>query len=409
MLSQKTIDIVKSTVPVLEEHGTKITKRFYQMMFENHPELLNIFNHANQRKGRQQTALANTVYVAAVYIDRLEEIIPVVKQIAHKHRSLGVKPEHYPIVGENLLAAIKDVFGDAATDEIINAWAEAYGVIADAFIGVEKEMYDAAGWDDFIPFSVVQKVKESDEITSFYLKPVDNRALPSFIPGQYISLKLDQIPGEEYTHIRQYSLSDVPGRDYYRISVKREKDGFHPDGVVTNFLHDQINEGDQLLASAPAGDFTIEIDSNDPIVLLAGGVGTTPLMSMMNHVLETQPEREIVMVQAVRNGQVHAFREDILAKNLNHPTLQYYACYSAPTDEDKQEGRFHKEGFVTKEWLDEIVPNVAKSQFYFCGPVSFMKHIYATLKEMGVSENQIHFEFFGPSMSIQQPEEVLAN
>ncbi|WP_243297738.1 NO-inducible flavohemoprotein [Bacillus litorisediminis] len=409
MLSQKTIDIVKSTVPVLEEYGTKITKRFYQMMFENHPELLNIFNHANQQKGRQQTALANTVYAAAVYIDRLEEIIPVVKQIAHKHRSLGVKPEHYPIVGENLLAAIKDVLGDAATDEIINAWAEAYGVIADAFISVEKEMYEAAGWDDFIPFMVAKKVKESDEIISFYLKPADNRNLPTFIPGQYISVKLDQIPGETYTHIRQYSLSDAPGKDYYRISVKREKDGIQPDGVVTNYLHDQVNEGDQLLVSAPAGDFTVDLNSNDPIVLIAGGVGVTPLMSMMNHVMAAQPEREVVMIQAVRNGRVHAFREDIIAKNFEHPSLHYYACYSDPTEEDKQEGRFHKEGLVTKEWLEQIVPNAAKSQFYFCGPIGFMKHVFGTLKEIGIDEDRIHYEFFGPSMSIEKTEEVLAN
>ncbi|MEH7277109.1 globin domain-containing protein, partial [Neobacillus vireti] len=144
MLDKKTIDIIKSTVPVLEQHGEKITTRFYQLMFGNHPELLNIFNHANQKQGRQQKALAGTVYAAAQYIDNLEAILPVVKQIAHKHRSLGIKAEHYPIVGKHLLLAIKDVLGDAATDEIINAWAEAYGVIADAFIGVEAEMYDEA-------------------------------------------------------------------------------------------------------------------------------------------------------------------------------------------------------------------------------------------------------------------------
>ena len=103
MLSQQTIDIVKSTVPVLEEYGTAITKTFYKNMFAAHPELLNIFNQANQEQGRQQTALANTVIAAAKYIDNLEVIVPVVKQIAQKHRSLAVKAEHYPIVGEHLL------------------------------------------------------------------------------------------------------------------------------------------------------------------------------------------------------------------------------------------------------------------------------------------------------------------
>lgn len=111
MLSQETINVIKSTVPVLEEHGTQITTVFYEELFKAHPELLNIFNHANQARGKQQTALANAVYAAAVHIDKLEAILPTVVQIAHKHVSLGVKPEHYPVVGEYLLKAIKMVLG----------------------------------------------------------------------------------------------------------------------------------------------------------------------------------------------------------------------------------------------------------------------------------------------------------
>ncbi|CEG21782.1 Flavohemoprotein [Planococcus massiliensis] len=141
MLSNETRSIIKSTVPVLEDHGVTITSAFYKNLFEAHPELLNIFNHANQAQGRQQTALAKAVYAAAVHIDDLAEIMPAIIQIAHKHVSLGVKPEHYPIVGEHLLKAMKEVLGDAATDDIIDAWAEAYSVIADAFIDMEKNMY----------------------------------------------------------------------------------------------------------------------------------------------------------------------------------------------------------------------------------------------------------------------------
>src|SRR5690606_10484486 len=150
-------------------HGTAITTVFYKNMFEAHPELLNIFNHANQKKGRQQAALANTVYAAAVHIDNLEAILPAVVQIANKHVSIGIKPEHYPIVAEHLLKAITEVVGDAATDEIINAWAEACGVIADAFIGVEQRMYEKMesqenGWTFFKIFSVAGKEKQRDNI-----------------------------------------------------------------------------------------------------------------------------------------------------------------------------------------------------------------------------------------------------
>src|SRR3954469_803670 len=108
MLSQETINIIKSTVPVLEQHGKTITTVFYKNLFKAHPELLNIFNHANQSKGRQQTALANAVYAAAANIDNLGAIIPTVVQIAHKHKSLGVMKEHYPVVGYHLLGAIKE-------------------------------------------------------------------------------------------------------------------------------------------------------------------------------------------------------------------------------------------------------------------------------------------------------------
>ena len=172
MASKRTIEIVKATVPVLEVKGEEITTVFYKNMLDGNPELLNIFNHANQQKGRQQRALAQTVYAAAKYIDRLDVLLPAVNQIAHKHRSLIVKPEHYPIVGKYLLQAIKEVLGSAATDDIINAWAEAYEEIAEIFISVETEMYGQTGsWDGFRLFTIKGKIKESDEVTSFYLEP----------------------------------------------------------------------------------------------------------------------------------------------------------------------------------------------------------------------------------------------
>ena len=337
LLNQRTIEIIKSTVPVLEKHGEAITTRFYQLMFGNHPELLNIFNHANQKQGRQQKALAGTVYAAAQYIDNLEAILPVVKQIAHKHRSLGIKAEHYPIVGKHLLLAIKDVLADAATDEIINAWAEAYGVIADAFISVEAEMYDEAanqkgGWDGFRSFIVDRKVIESDVITSFYLKPEDNKEIAHFLPGQYISIKLE-IDGEKFTHIRQYSLSDAPGKDYYRISVKREAGTANPDGVVSNYLHESVTEGEILKVSAPAGDFVLDTNKNTPVVLLSGGVGLTPMLSMLKTVVEVQPQRKVIFIHAAANSNVHALRDEVESlTSLEHVNSFYF--YDSPTEDD---------------------------------------------------------------------------
>lgn len=404
MLDQNTINIIKSTVPVLEKHGEAITTRFYQLMFGNHPELLNIFNHANQKQGRQQKALAGTVYAAAQYIDNLEAILPVVKQIAHKHRSLGIKAEHYPIVGKHLLLAIKDVLGDAATDEIIDAWAQAYGVIADAFISVEAEMYEEAekqhgGWEGFRNFVVDRKVIESDVITSFYLKPEDEKEIAHFLPGQYISIKLE-MADEEYTHIRQYSLSDAPGKGYYRISVKREAGTSNPDGMVSNHLHDAVNVGDILKVSAPAGDFVLNTEKNTPVVLLSGGVGLTPMLSMLKTVVEVQPERKVTFIHAAANSNVHALREEVETLS-SLENVASFVFYDAPTEEDRQNNRFDVEGYVTKEWLNKNV-SVKDADFYFCGPVPFMKAINRSLKELGVSEDRINFEFFGPMGSLEE-------
>ncbi|MCZ0755153.1 NO-inducible flavohemoprotein [Anoxybacillus sp. J5B_2022] len=401
LLSKKTIEIIQSTVPVLEQFGEQITKRFYQLMFSNHPELLNIFNHAHQKQGRQPKALAASVYAAAKHIDNLEAILPFVKQIGHKHRSLGVKKEHYPIVGKYLLLAIKDVLGDAATDEVIEAWREAYGVIADVFIQVEEEMYreaegKAGGWKDFRRFTVQKKVKESDVITSFYLVPEDGGAVSDFLPGQYVSVKVN-VPGETYTHIRQYSLSDAPGKGYYRISVKKEAaTDTQPAGIVSNYLHDHIQEGDVLELSAPAGDFTLDMTKETPVVLISGGIGITPLLSMVNTLAMNQPQRKVTFIHAAINGSVHAFDSHMTHLAKEHESLSYYICYQSPSEMDRQKPHFAKEGLINLEWIQSVVQD-PQADFYFCGPVPFMKTVYHALKEWEVAKENIHYEFFGPA------------
>ncbi|WP_300358333.1 globin domain-containing protein [Fusobacterium sp.] len=141
MLSQKTIDIIKSTVPVLKENGLQITQVFYKNMLGENPEIRAMFNSEKQEDGSQPKALAMTVLAAAQNIDNLGALSTAVEKIGRVHVGVNVKPEHYPIVGKYLLGAIKEVLGDSATDEILEAWKEAYTVIADIFIKVEAEMY----------------------------------------------------------------------------------------------------------------------------------------------------------------------------------------------------------------------------------------------------------------------------
>ncbi|MFC2948792.1 NO-inducible flavohemoprotein [Virgibacillus sediminis] len=400
VLDQETKDIIKATVPVLKEHGNAITTRFYQRLFETHPELKNIFNQTNQRKGDQPKALANTVYAAALHIDQLEEILPVVKQVAEKHRSLNIKAEHYPIVGENLLLAMKEVLGDAATDEIIQAWERAYGVIADVFISVEEEMYEEignrpGGWVDFRDFEVVKKEKESDVITSFYLRPADGGALASYQPGQYITVKA-QMEGEPYNQLRQYSLSWAPGNEMYRISVKREDPiNGYPAGKVSTYLHEEVEEGSILPISAPAGDFVLDQADSRPLILISGGVGLTPMMSMLETVIARQHQRDVTFIHAARNEHVHAMKERVEDITEMYTNVTAYTVYDQPSDESACD----KVGHIEREWLKEILPT-NNAAFYFCGPKGFMRACYQHLKSLGVAAGDIHYEVFGPSEDI---------
>lgn len=391
MLSEQTRTIVKSTAPVLAEHGKTITTVFYRNMFEAHPELLNIFNQANQKQGRQQTALANTVYAAAVHIDNLEAILPAVVQIANKHVSLGVKAEHYPIVGEYLLKAIKEVLGDAATDEVINAWAEAYGVIADVFISIENGMYEQTenqenGWSFFKDFTIARKVKESENITSFYLKPADGKNVPSYDAGQYITVRL-AIPGEEFLFNRQYSLSQASRPDEFRISVKREADN-DPNGMVSVYLHEQMNEGDRIEVSAPAGEFVLDTKRDTPVAFVSGGVGITPMMSMFETVATQTPERPVSFLHAARNETLHAFDKDVQKYVATMDNAKYKTLYS---DEPQ--------GYITRDILEDMVD--ASGEVYVCGPVPFMEKMISELRALGMSDEQIHYEFFGPAVALQ--------
>ncbi|MBH8609022.1 NO-inducible flavohemoprotein [Thermoactinomyces sp. CICC 10521] len=399
-MNSRTIQIVKATAPILQKHSEAIGKRFYQLLFGSHPELYNLFNQTNQRRGIQQKALAHSVYAAGEHIDNLDAIRPIITRIAHKHRAIGVVPEQYPIVGENLIQAVHDVLGNQVNAEILEAWSEAYQYLSDLFMKIERELYEQAesqpgGWSGFRDFVVDRKVKESDVITSFYLKPADGKEIASYSPGQYLTLRA-RIPGEKYEHIRHYSLSDVPDKDYYRITVKRE-DAHHgnPPGIVSNYLHHQINEGDLLAFSAPAGDFVLNTDDPAPLVLISGGVGLTPLMSMLKTTAERQPERKVTFIYAAINGNVHAMKDEVSRLANENPNIKSYVCYEKPTEKDRQAGNFDKEGFIDRSWLESILPH-ADGMFYFCGPLPFMKAIYRGLLEMEIPKKRIHFEAFSP-------------
>ncbi|MGM9988251.1 MAG: NO-inducible flavohemoprotein [Bacillaceae bacterium] len=388
MLSENTIAIIKSTVPILEVHGLVITETFYRTMFKRNPEVKNYFNQSNQKDGKQPLALAQTVLAAAKNIDKLHTLGPAIIHIGQKHRSLHITPALYNIVGENLLIAIKEVLGNAATDEIMNAWAEAYGAIAEAFIAMENELVrqtlQTGGWEGYMPVKVVKVEEECDNIKSFYLEPLMKKALPNHLPGQYISILVD-IPNLSYKQPRQYSLSMIPKSEYYRISVKKEEKG-----VVSSLLHTNWKEGDILNIAAPAGTFVYEANEEKPVVFIAGGIGITPLLSMLYEAKNSN--RPIQFVHCVENGHIHPFKQEVQNIAEGCPNVATTTFYANPLENDQ----YDVSGLITKEW---IANNIAKNaDVYICGPTGFMKFVVETCYEQGMNKENIRYEMFGPNV-----------
>jgi nitric oxide dioxygenase len=408
-LTPEQVQIIKATVPVLAQHGETITTKFYADMLEAHPELKNIFNNTHQATGHQPRALAGSLYAYASNIDDLGKLSPAVELICHKHASLYIRPEHYNIVGEHLLKTMKTVLGDAATPDILGAWETAYWQLANIMINKEEGLYeDAKGWTDWKDFRIARKEKEAEEITSFYLEPVDaNLKLPIFKPGQYISVNVfvDELDGGVW-QARQYSLSDAPGKDYLRISVKREpgvevgkeKHMSHP-GYLSNIMHEKKNVGDIVKVSHPWGDFYFDEEKEDkdaPLVLISAGVGLTCLNSILNTSLENG-SRPATWIQGAKNSKTRAFKEEIdrlAAKKENLHTV-YFS--SSPQEGEVQGKDYDIKGRVNLDQVDKDVlfTNNEKTLYFTCGPERFMLDVEAKLKSYGVPTERIRMELFG--------------
>ncbi|MDH1588402.1 NO-inducible flavohemoprotein [Stutzerimonas stutzeri] len=391
MLCAEQIALIKATVPLLESGGEALTNHFYKLLLSEHPEVRPLFNQAHQASGEQPRALANGVLMYARHIDRLDALGPLVAQIINKHVALQVLPEHYPLVGNCLLRAIREVLGEAiATDAVIDAWAAAYQQLADLLIGQEEHLYQAkaeapGGWRGARPFRIARKVKESEEITSFHLQAEDDGPLMEFLPGQYIGLRLE-INGKEER--RNYSLSAAGNGREYRISVKRE-----PGGVVSNALHD-MPEGTIVELFAPAGEFTLA-PGNKPLVLISGGVGITPTLAMLEQALATS--RPVHFIHCARNAGVHAFRRAVDAFAERHTQLQRFYCYE---EHDGSADAPDAIGRLTEQQLADWLPHSRDVDAYFLGPKPFMAAVRRQLRAIGVPEQQTRYEFFGPASAL---------
>ena len=379
MLTEQEKDIIKQTVPLLKEKGTEITSIFYPKMFKAHPELLNMFNQTNQKRGMQSSALAQAVMAAAVNIDNLSVIKPVIMPVAYKHCALQVYAEHYPIVGENLLKAIQDVTGLEEHDPVIQAWAKAYGVIADVFIQIEKEIYDQMMWVGFKPFKITNIKQESEDIKSFTVE-TEEYDFSEFTPGQYITVDVssDKLP---YRAKRHYSI--VSGeKNHLTFGVKRDVTTEH-EGEVSTILHDEIKEGDMINLAAPVGGFVLE-NTTEPQLFLGSGIGVTPLVAMYEAAsakgLDTQ------MVQVAENEQHLPFKDNFNSIASHYDNAKLYTHLK-----DKQ-------GYIGTEELQAFLAN--KPEIYICGGTKFLQSMIEALKSLNYDMDRVHYETFIPRLSV---------
>ncbi|AIV38176.1 MULTISPECIES: globin domain-containing protein [Streptomyces] len=393
MLSEQSVPVVRATLPAVGAAIGDIADVFYRKLFDAHPELLrDLFNRGNQANGEQQRALAGSIAAfAGMLLENPDQRADVMlSRISHKHASLGITPDQYKVVHENLMAAILEVLGDAVTPEVARAWDEVYWLMANALIALEARLYARTGveaGDVWRSMEIVDRIEESADAVSLVLRPADDRAPASFRPGQYVSVQVELPDGAR--QIRQYSLSAAPGRPDLRITVKRVRGDGRPDGEVSSWLHANARKGDVLTTSAPFGDLALA-EHDGPLLLASAGIGVTPVLAMLDHLAATGSTRPVTVVHADRTPEDHAHRQEQLDLIRALPDARLHLWYEEPGDRapEASTGRADLTGLDLPEGVT----------VYLCGPVPFMRAVRGDLLRRGVPAEAVHYEVFGPDL-----------
>jgi|TARA_R110001592_G_C13189109_1_gene752116 ferredoxin-NADP reductase len=274
-------------------------------------------------------------------------------------------------------------------------------------------LYEDTGWKGFREFIVIRREIEDAKasICSFYLKPLDGKPLPKFKAGQFLTFKLliaDAATGQEKTVVRCYSLSDRYHPDYYRVSIKRVQSPVNqpelPPGVSSNYFHDHVEEGMRLQIRAPSGHFHLIEDEALPVVLIGGGIGITPMLSILNTLLENDNQRDIWLFYGVRNGSELVMLAHLRSLAKAHSRFHLYCCFSNPTEHESEGVDYQHKGRVDIPLLRGTL-GLQRYQFYICGPKPMMETLVPGLLELGVQSGDIYYESFGPATLVQQDKE----
>lgn len=262
--------------------------------------------------------------------------------------------------------------------------------------------------NQWMPYKLIELVEESSVIKSFYLAP-QGHSCPPFLSGQFLTLKVT-IEGVE--HIRTYTVSSCPADRHYRISVKRETSTTEgqPEGLLSNFLHDELAIGDTVECKAPCGAFTFDAAVRRPAVLLSGGVGITPMVSMARHALmegqRTRYIRPLTIISAARDIEQRAFFDELNdIADLSNGQIRTFWALSQVDSELKAGKDFHHSGRITAKLIQAVLP-LDDYDFYLCGPAGFMQSMYNLLRQLGVSDGRIEAEAFGPAALVRDEDEA---
>ncbi|MGW6316553.1 MULTISPECIES: globin domain-containing protein [unclassified Streptomyces] len=403
MLSAESAAVIRSTLPAVAGALDEITARFYGAMFRDRPELLDgMFNRGNQASGAQRRALAGSIagFATALLADPDTRPDTLLDRIAHKHAAVGVTDDQYTIVHKYLFGAIAEVLGDAVTPEVAAAWDEVYWLMAGALISREARLYQDVGvrpgevWRDW---TVVGRRVETPDVVSFLLRPADGRPAPRARAGQYVSVRVLMADGVH--QLRQYSLSSDPGGDLRRITVKRvASTADTPAGEVSNMLHDQVREGDELALSVPFGDVFLDDpdDATTPLALISAGIGGTPMTSVLAHLTAHASTRPVLVLHADRSPVDHALRAETGRLVGQLPGARAVFWYEHPGAEEPGA----REGLMNLDGIE--LPRNAS--VFLCGPLPFMRGVRAQLLAAGVPARRIRYEVFGPDLWLPGPD-----
>jgi ferredoxin-NADP reductase len=272
----------------------------------------------------------------------------------------------------------------------------------------QKRVQETGPWNGFRKFVVKQRVEEADHICSFHLVPHDAKPLPPFKPGQYLTFRLAGAGREGGQLIRCYSLSDHPHQPHYRVTIKRvlPLGGIGAGGAGSTLFHAQVKERDILDVRAASGNFCLDPHDSNPVVLIGGGIGITPIYSMLATLVHLKSPRAVWVYYGVRNRREHVFRAELAAIARDHPNIHVRICYSQPGADDRPGDDYHIAGRITPDLLRRELPS-NDFAFYYCGPGLMMEALTSGLKAWGVPESRLHFEAFGP-LSVKRVSHAIA-